>query len=226
MTAIDEIAVNMPISRACSLIGIPGRSYYTRKPLHMRSASSRISPHIAHRIKELCHERVTYGYRRIWALLRNEGINLNQKTVLKIMKNENVYLEAHVHRNRKGWNKLYHPDAPDELWETDLTYVVFLSSKSFLGAEPLRLHGLETLRGNLFVNIVSLAIRSAILTQMKKTDLANRYSMEKILLELHKIRKLTLQNGKEIMTEITKKERDIIEKFSIKLEHVPTFLTS
>ena len=142
------------------------------------------------------------------------------------MKNENVSLEAHVHRNRKGWNKLYLPDAPDELWETDLTYVVFLSSKSFLGAEPLRLHGLETLRGNLFVNIVSLAIRSAILTQMKKTDLAKRYSMEKMLLELHKVRKVKLQNGKEIMTEITKKERDIIEKFSIKSEHVPTFLTS
>ena len=226
MNAIDEIAVNMPISMACSLIGIPRRTYYARKPLHMRSVSSRISSLIVHRIKDLCHERVTYGYRRIWALLRNEGINLNQKTVLKIMKNENVSLEAHMHRDRKGWSKLYHPDAPDELWETDLTYVVFLSSKSFLGAEPPRVHGLETLRGILFVNIVSLAIRSAILTQMKKTDLANRYSMEKILLELHKIRKLTLQNGKEIMTEITKKERDIIEKFSIKLEHVPTFLTS
>ena len=103
---------------------------------------------------------------------------------------------------------------------------LFLSWKSFLGAEPLRVHGLETLRGNLFVNIVSLAIRSAILNEMKKTDLANRYSIEKILLELHKVRKVKLQNGKEIMTEITKRERDIIEKFSIKSEHVPTFLTS
>ena len=36
---------------------------------------------------------------------------------------------------------------------------LFLSSKSFLGAEPLRVHGLETLRGNLFVNMVSLAIQ-------------------------------------------------------------------
>ena len=103
---------------------------------------------------------------------------------------------------------------------------LYLFSKSFLGAEPLRVHGLETLKGNLFVNIVSLAIRSAILNEMKKTDLANRYSIEKILLELHKVRKVKLQNGKEIMTEITKKERDIIEKFSIKSEHVPTFLTS
>lgn len=103
---------------------------------------------------------------------------------------------------------------------------LFLSSKSYPGAEPLRVHSLETLRGILFINIVALAIRSAILTEMKKTDLASRYSIEKILLELHKVRKVKLQNGMEIMTEITRKERDIIEKFSIKSEHVPTFLTN
>ena len=39
---------------------------------------------------------------------------------------------------------------------------LFLSSKSYPGAEPLRVHSLETLRGILFVNIVALAIRSAI----------------------------------------------------------------
>ena len=44
--------------------------------------------------------------------------------------------------------------------------------------------------------------------------------MEKIFLELHKVRKVKLQNGMEIMTEITRKERDIIEKFSIKSEHM------
>ena len=127
MNAIDEIAVNMPISRACYLIGIPRTTYYARKPLHMRNAGSRISPHVVQRIKDISHERVTYGYRRIWALLRNEGINLNQKTVLKIMKNENISLEPHMHRNRRGWGKLYHLNGPDELWETDLTYIPTLS---------------------------------------------------------------------------------------------------
>ena len=89
----------------------------------MRSVGSRISPHIVKRIKDICNERVTYGYRRIWALLRNEWINLNQKAVLKIMKSENVYLEAHVHKNRRAWGKLFHPDGLDKLWETDLIYI-------------------------------------------------------------------------------------------------------
>ena len=61
---------------------------------------------------------------------------------------------------------------------------------------------------------------------MKKTDLNERYSIEKMLLELHKLRKVTFQNGREITTEITRKQREILEKFSIRPEHLPTFLTS
>jgi putative transposase len=40
-----------------------------------------------------------------------------------LMGDENLSLEPHVHRNRKGWRSLFHPDDPDELWETDLTYI-------------------------------------------------------------------------------------------------------
>ncbi len=103
---------------------------------------------------------------------------------------------------------------------------LFLFSKSFLGSEPLRVHSTATLKGHLFVNMIALAMRSQILGEMKKTDLAERYSMEKLFLELHKVRKVKLQNGKEIMTEITKRENDILEKLSITLDHVPTFITS
>jgi transposase InsO family protein len=123
MMAIGEIAAHTSISRACFLIGIPRRSYYARKTSGIRIASSRVSTDTVQRIRDICHERVTYGYRRVWALLRNEGISINEKTVLKIMRNENLSLESHVHRNRKGWRSLSHPKGPDELWETDLTYI-------------------------------------------------------------------------------------------------------
>ena len=56
---------------------------------------------------------------------------------------------------------------------------LFLSSMRFIDAKPLKVHGLETLRKILFENIAALKIQSAILYQMKRSDLANRYSMEK-----------------------------------------------
>ncbi len=123
MTAVKELSADMPISRACSLLGIPRRTYYSSKPTMVRIVGSRISSDTVQRIRDICNERVTYGYRRVWALLRNDGIDINPKTVLKIMNREGLSLEAHIHRNRNGWKKLFHPGGPDELWETDLTYI-------------------------------------------------------------------------------------------------------
>ena len=51
------------------------------------------------KIIELCRERITYN--RIWALLRNSGIRIARKTVYKIMKNNNLTLPLHNHKNKK-----------------------------------------------------------------------------------------------------------------------------
>ena len=74
------------------------------------------------KVIELCRERVTYGYNRIWALLRNSGIRIVRKTVYKIMKNNNLTLPLHTHRNRKEL-KLLKADRPEMLIETDITYI-------------------------------------------------------------------------------------------------------
>jgi len=41
------------------------------------------------------------------------------------------------------------------------------------------------------------------------------------ILELGKIRKIILVNGKELVSEITKKQRDIIKKLNLDIEYVP-----
>ena len=43
---------------------------------------------------------------------------------------------------------------------------------------------------------------------------------------MHKLRKVILNDGKEITTEITRKQKEILESLDIKLEYVPTFLKS
>jgi hypothetical protein len=74
------------------------------------------------KIIELCRERITYGYNRIWALLRNSGIRIARKTVYKIMKNNNLTLPLHTHKNRKEL-KLLRANRPGMLIETDITYI-------------------------------------------------------------------------------------------------------
>ena len=113
-----------------------------------------------------------------------------------------------------------------EYKKRDSVEKLFLSSKTFAGGEPLRDHGMETLRGEMFVNLITLSIRSRMLQDMRASGLLKNYSVEKMLLELHKLRKIKLQDRKEITTEITRKQKDILDAFSIKLEHVPNFLKS
>ena len=113
-----------------------------------------------------------------------------------------------------------------EYKKRDSVEKLFLSSKTFAGGEPLRDHGMETLRGEMFVNLITLSIRSRMLQDMRASGLLKNYSVEKMLLELHKLRKIKLQDRKEITTEITRKQKDILEAFSIKPEHVLNFLKS
>ena len=61
---------------------------------------------------------------------------------------------------------------------------------------------------------------------MRSSGLLKRYSVEKMILELHKLRKVILQDGREITAEMTRKQREILESLGIKQEHVPTFLKS
>ena len=76
------------------------------------------------------------------------------------------------------------------------------------------------------MNLISIAIRSRILAYMRSSSLLKRYSVEKMILELHKLRKVILHEGKEITTKITRKQKEILESLGIKPEHVPTFLKS
>ena len=54
--------------------------------------------------------------------MRNSGIRIARKTVYKIMKNTNLTLLLHTHKNKKEL-KLLRADRPEMLIETDITYM-------------------------------------------------------------------------------------------------------
>jgi hypothetical protein len=87
---VDEMNnKGIEVKKACYHSGINRITYYYRKKhesIEDRRYITRIDSSIIRKIIELCRERVTYGYNRIWALLRNSGINIAKKTVHKIMK--------------------------------------------------------------------------------------------------------------------------------------------
>ena len=81
---------------------------------------------------------------------------------------------------------------------------------------PLRTHSLETTKGYLHVIFLSTVRHSKIRSLLRESNL--RMSLQDVLLELSKIRKVILRDGATLTTEISKKQRDIIQALRIKYE--------
>ena len=75
---------------------------------------------------------------------------------------------------------------------------------------PLRDHRESTIRGSVFVFFLSLIIRSALRRGMESTRLNEKYSMERMFLELEKLHMIEDQNGDLKELERTKKQKDIL----------------
>lgn len=82
------------------------------------------NPVIVSKVRELClmDRYRTYGYRRIHALLKREGIHINRKTVLKIMR-EHGLTQPKVWRRPKRPRRVekMRPDRSNQRWQIDMT---------------------------------------------------------------------------------------------------------
>jgi transposase len=90
-----------------------------------------------------------------------------------------------------------------------------MAMKDFLGALPLNVHKEETIKGFLFVVFLGMVVRTKLHIMMKDNGLAKQFSVDKMLLELEKIKKYQLENGEIIVSEVTKKNRAILEAFNL-----------
>jgi transposase len=96
----------------------------------------------------------------------------------------------------------------------------FDNLKNDLDVMPLRVSKLSTLRGLLFIFFISLVIRSLLLQKARDAELLGKNSIDDILLELAKLRAVKI-GGVWKLTEITKKERIVLEKLGISIPIEP-----
>lgn len=80
---------------------------------------------------------------------------------------------------------------------------------------PLNTHKTSTLKGFLFICFLSLIIRMRLLKMMQSAQLTKHYSLDSLLLELEKIKKICLSNNEMITTELTKKQKEVLTKLKL-----------
>ncbi len=99
--------------------------------------------------------------------------------------------------------------------ERDVIEKMFRQLKSDIEVKPLRAHKTEVARGWVFVAFVALILRSRLVRLMKETGLSKDYSIPSMLLVLNRLKKVELADGMVFNTEVTKRQRLILEALGI-----------
>ena len=76
---------------------------------------------------------------------------------------------------------------------------------------PANLRTDSSLRGYLFIAFLALILRMKLMRLMSNAELNKRYSVEGLFTELEKVKLMILPDGEKITTEITKKQREILD---------------
>ena len=97
MTIVEDLRNDMSLREISRVSGISLSSFYYQEK---ERRVMRLSPQIEHDIIMTASERPTYGYRRIWAMLRNNGTNVNRKAVRRVLRDRNLSLPYAKHRGR------------------------------------------------------------------------------------------------------------------------------
>ena len=111
--------------RICLFLEVP-RSSISYLPSDNKIRISRpLDPLLVERIAQLIKDHPTYGYRRLWAILRfSDGLLINKKTVYRILKLNNWFCHERKHTPRprvKGW--ISASTSSNERWAIDLTHI-------------------------------------------------------------------------------------------------------
>lgn len=95
--AVDQVEQALEVSerRACKVVGQPRSThrYEPQEPDRDRA--------LVQRMRELIRRYPRYGYRRVWAMLRNEGWAVNRKKVYRLWRKEGFKVPRKARKKRR-----------------------------------------------------------------------------------------------------------------------------
>lgn len=175
---IRENSTPLPIERKCELAQVPRSSYYRHKKSVEDLNHKRDD--VYDEVQKICTEMHRYGYRRVTAELHRQGIKVNHKRILALMRRNNLLCRRkkkyriattdskHAYRIYPNLVKDMEITRTDQVWISDITYIRLRSEFVYLAvvldAFSRRVIG-WTLQRHLDVSLSLNALRMAIGTR-------------------------------------------------------------
>jgi transposase len=99
---------------------------------------------------------------------------------------------------------------------------MFDTLKNEFDSNRLRGSTKETVEGRLFLKFLALILYSAIATTMRAQHLFQQYTIRELMYELKKLRLITMTDETSFLTEVSKRQRKIFQKFDVKIPKLKT----
>lgn len=109
--------------------------------------------------------------------------------------------------------------------QKDVIEKAFDVVKHELDGQRLRGHSPDAIAGRLFLKFLSLIVYSALQRTMRDHQLFTEYSVRELLYELKKLRVVEMLNGQCLLTEISKRQRQIFNVFDIAVPTLKNLVT-
>lgn len=106
--------------------------------------------------------------------------------------------------------------------QKDYLEKIFDSLKNEFDGKRLRGSTKDTIEGRLFLKFIGLILYSALANTMREQHLFQQYSIRELMYELKKLRLVTMTDGTSFLTEISKRQRRIFQKFDINIPKLKT----
>ncbi len=127
------------VQRGCELMGLARSTFYDTAPVPLDGDE------LVARIGAICDEFECYGYRRVGAALRHQGVVVNSKKLRRLMREHGLQPKRRrryvVTTDSDHSGPIYPdlakdlvPDHPNQLWAADLTYVAIPGGFVYLAA--------------------------------------------------------------------------------------------
>jgi transposase len=102
--------------------------------------------------------------------------------------------------------------------EKDVIEKNFEQFKNRLDFKRMRTHWNSTTEGKMFVGFIALILRTYMLRKIKNDQNTKRMTFDKALIELKKLKVLTLTDSSEVLLPLTKMQKTILSALSVSAE--------
>lgn len=128
---VIRVDAGMPTARLCALIGVPERTWrrwqaQARRATHHKGPwPTPVRAAAKAAVVAYATDHVAWGYRKIWAMTRRDGICVAPSTVLRALRDENLLQTAHYQRERRRLAEprkaafLTPATGPSQVWQLD-----------------------------------------------------------------------------------------------------------